>query len=402
MSSDARPIRVVIQQPALPQYRVPVFRALAQRPGIDLCVVYGDAPGAPSNAEPEGFVAKFAPIQSFLGGRLLWQGASWTHATRKRADVLVLTWNVRFLSLLPALLRAKLSGVKTILWGHGYSKRESRWRQRIRNRVALFADALLFYNHGAAERFIAGTGCDSLKVHVALNCLDQIPIQEARASWLADEGRLIAFRAEHRLGPGPVILFVSRLCADNRVDLLIEATEALTRDFHGVTVVLIGGGNDEGRLQEVARARGMEAHVRFLGPIYGEHLLAPWFLNADVFCYPANIGLSILHAFGYGLPVVTSDRFPSQNPEIEALRPGENGLTFHDVDARSLAAALRLILTNAELRARLSHAALHTAAEQFSLDRMVGAIERSVRSVLRGARSAASSDGLSCEGGSTR
>ena len=40
-----------------------------------------------------------------------------------------------------------------------------------------------------------------------------------------------------------------------------------------------------------------------LGSIYDEIELAPWFLTADAFVYPENIGLSILHAFGYGLPV---------------------------------------------------------------------------------------------------
>ena len=37
-----QPIRVVIQQPALPKYRVPVFRELAKRPDIDLTLYFGE------------------------------------------------------------------------------------------------------------------------------------------------------------------------------------------------------------------------------------------------------------------------------------------------------------------------------------------------------------------------
>ena len=38
-----------------------------------------------------------------------------------------------------------------------------------------------------------------------------------------------------------------------------------------------------------------------------------------VVCYPVNIGLSLLHAFGFGLPVVTGNDIGSHNPGIETL-----------------------------------------------------------------------------------
>lgn len=387
MSPEASKIRLVIQQPGVPGYRVPVFRQLAGRPGIDLRVVYGSLPDGPANAEPAGFAATFAPIRSLLGGRLVWHTAAWTFATRARADVLVLTWNVRFLSLLPALVRAKLGGVRTVLWGHGYAKREAGWRRWLRDRVTLLADALLFYNDGAAHAFVEATGCDPRKVHLALNALDQAPVQAARAAWLADPHRLPAFRADRQLGPGPVILFVSRLCPENRVDLVLEAAAALGREFPDLLVVVIGAGTDDRRLRGLAAARGLGRHVRFLGPVYGEGDLAPWFLVSDVFCYPANMGLSVLHAFGYGLPVVTGDDVETHGPEIEALRPGENGLTFAHGDAAALAAVLRRVLSDAAARQRLSRGALRTATEVVTLDRMVDGFERAVRHSLgRGTR----------------
>jgi hypothetical protein len=53
-ADDARALRVVIQQPALPAYRVAVFRELAARPGIKLSVVHGRQANLP-NAAAEGF-----------------------------------------------------------------------------------------------------------------------------------------------------------------------------------------------------------------------------------------------------------------------------------------------------------------------------------------------------------
>ena len=40
------------------------------------------------------------------------------------------------------LLRARASGVKTVLWGHGYSKHEAPWRAWPRRKVASLADAV--------------------------------------------------------------------------------------------------------------------------------------------------------------------------------------------------------------------------------------------------------------------
>ena len=41
-------LRVNLLYQALPVYRVPVWRALARRPGIDLTVYHGSTPGLPS------------------------------------------------------------------------------------------------------------------------------------------------------------------------------------------------------------------------------------------------------------------------------------------------------------------------------------------------------------------
>ena len=114
---------MVIQQPALPAYRIPVYRELASRPGIDLLVTYSHDPNLP-NLEPEGFEATPSPLHRFmLGGReMYWDPAQLKYARRRHADVLMLTWNAHYLSLPLALARARMSGVGTVLWGHGYSK----------------------------------------------------------------------------------------------------------------------------------------------------------------------------------------------------------------------------------------------------------------------------------------
>ncbi len=372
------PIRLSIVQPSLAKYRVPVFRELASRPGIDLHVFYAGNTGIPNEA-PDGFAGTPAPmvIRRPGGHPIYWHPAQLKRADPATTDVLNLSWDLHYASLIPALLRARRRGVPTVLWGHGYSKRERGWRRWLRWRVARLATAVLLYNHSTAERLVAD-GLPAERVFVALNTLDQSEIQAARSDWLSRPADLATFRAEHGLTAGRTVLFVSRLDG-NRVDLLIDAAVLLAEKMPDLKVVLIGKGDERPALERLAADRGIAANVRFLGPVYGEPDLAPWFLCADAYCYPANIGLSLMHAFGYGLPVVTTDRTESQNPEIEAFRDGENGLTYADGDPAALAAVLGRLLDDAALRDRLGRDARRTVLEDFTLSNMVDGFVASAR-----------------------
>ena len=376
-----RLIRLSIVQPSLAKYRVPVFRELAGRPEIDLHVFYADNTGIP-NESPDGFAATLAPmvIRRPGGHPIYWHPAQLARADPAVADVLNLSWDLHYASLIPALLRARRRGVPTVLWGHGYSKRERGWRRWLRWRVARLATAVLLYNRATAKRLI-DDGLPAERVFVALNTLDQSEIQAARADWLSRPGDLAAFRERHGLVEGRTVLFVSRLDG-NRVDLLIDAAALLAGSMPDLKVILIGKGEERPALERRAADLGLSENVRFLGAVYGEAELAPWFLSADCYCYPVNIGLSLMHAFGYGLPVVTSDRTESQNPEIEAFRDGENGLTYPDGDPappEALAAALGRLLADPALRVRLGAEARRTVLEEFTLLNMVDGFVASAR-----------------------
>ncbi len=373
-------IRVTIQQPSLAQYRVPVFRELAHRPGIDLTVVYGARKGIP-NVAPDGFKGIAWPLRMVSIGNspLFFHRPQWSFATSKRSDVLVLTWNIRYVSLVPGLLQAQAKGVPTILWGHGISKREKHLKAKARRWATSRAAALLFYNRAAARAY-RESGVPQQKLFVALNSLDQAPIQAAKNHWESQPQHLAAFQRQNEIHGVPLVLYVSRLDPNNRIDLLIEAVSLLKSQNRLVRVAIVGSGDDQlSKLQTLARQRGVDGEIRFLGAMYDEMELAPWFLSAQVFCYPENIGLSLLHAFGYGVPVVTSDHIPSQNPEIEALRNNENGLLYRHRDVQHLAQCLWKLICEHETREALSREAVMTVEREFNLQNMVDGMEAAIR-----------------------
>ncbi|MEO0586728.1 MAG: glycosyltransferase family 4 protein [Planctomycetota bacterium] len=373
-------IRVTIQQPALPLYRVPLYAELNRRDEIEVTVVYGDSDGPP-NVPPEGFVARMEHLREMrLGGQTaLWHGTQLREASRRRCDVLVLSWNARYLSLPPALLKAKLMGVPTVLWGHGYSKAEAGWRKAGREGVAGLAKALLFYSKPTRDGY-AKSGWDEQRLFVAPNALDHAPSAAAAAAWRDKPDELAKFKAEHGLDGGPVVLFVSRFEEANRLDLLIEAIDRLRAGGSAVKAAIVGKGEPEGaRLRAMIEAKGLGDRVVMPGAIYGEEAIAPWMLSADVFCYPANIGLSLLHAMGYGLPVVTSDDVASQNPEIAALEDGRNGLLYRHDDAGALAEALGKLIGDRAERDRMAAEALATVEERFNIVRTADGMEAAIR-----------------------
>lgn len=391
------PIRVFIMQPALPKYRVPVFRELAQRPGLTVTVSRGDEPHVPS-VEPDGFAAfesKHHRIR--LAGVM---GIEW-HAPSasdlKGADVLVLPWNLRLLSHPVTILRARMRGIPVVLWGHGYSKHDAPIKTRLRQWMGLLGDAVVLYNRGTADALVL-SGVPRARTFVALNTVDIRPISAQIAAWRNKQAELEAFAAREWLPGGPRLLLVSRLLDQNRIDRLIATVAALKGKHPGIRAVLIGKGPAEGKLKEMAAAAGVADRVVFNGAIYDESELAPYFLTAEQFVYPENVGLSLNHAMAYGVPVVTSDRTDAQNPEIEAMRHEYNGLVYQHGSTEAMTRTIERLAVDVALRRRLAEAASATIHGRYSIPRMVDGLEAAIRYALALRRGVSSEFGVRAEG----
>ena len=389
MSGDhAKPTRLILVQPTLPKYRVPVYRELAERPRIDLRFWYGDHTML-KNAQPDGFDGELRPMRlwTVAGQEAMWHQAQLDAARDPNADALILSWGSRYFSLGPALRTAKRRGLPVVLWGHGYSRSESTFRVWARNRIARLAGALLFYDDRTAQAAIE-SGWDADRVFVAPNAIDQTSISASREAWLSDPDRLARFCQEEDLEGREVLLYVSRLSEKAGLPRLLEALRKLRERRPQVLAVLIGGGEMQEELERRVAQMGLQDHVRMPGPIYDEDRLAPWFLQAKLFVYPTAIGLSLLHALGYGLPVVTDDCADGHFPEIVAFdpdpeSPDANGATYRAGDVASFADTLDSLLDDPVRRDALSAGALRTIAGRYNVpamvDGMVAAVERAIR-----------------------
>jgi glycosyltransferase involved in cell wall biosynthesis len=181
-----------------------------------------------------------------------------------------------------------------------------------------------------------------------------------------------------------VIGHVARITPWKGQHYLLEAFAQLAPDFPEAYLLLVGSpvfDNDhyERRLREQIHAAGLARRVILAG--YRTDL--PQVLAAmDIFAYPSiekdTSPLAVLSAMAMGLPIAAF--------EIEGLReiitPGSEGLLVPARDSAALAQALRLLLTEPELRRQLSLNVRQKALHQFSLERYVAHMEAAFQSAI--------------------
>nr|WP_281360172.1 glycosyltransferase [Isoptericola halotolerans] len=161
-----------------------------------------------------------------------------------------------------------------------------------------------------------------------------------------------------RLAPAgeAVVLVMSRLSREKRVDLAVEAVARLVADGVPVRLVVAGSGPQSTVLR--ARAERLGVPHRFLGFVPDRDEVAALLASADVVVAPGPIetfGLAALEALASGTPVVCSST--SALPEVV----GAAGASA-DPDPAALGVAVRQVLARP---ASARRAAARARAELF-------------------------------------
>lgn len=160
-----------------------------------------------------------------------------------------------------------------------------------------------------------------------------------------------------------VVGFVGSFQPWHRVDLLVEAMATLDRlPLH---LVLVGDGPGRERTRAAARRAGLEGRISELGPV--DPALVPRLTAAfDIGALPGTNRyghpMKLLEYAAAGLPVVAADLPPVR----DVLRDGETGLLVPPGDAAALAAAIRRLTADPELRRRLGRSARARITESSS------------------------------------
>jgi glycosyltransferase involved in cell wall biosynthesis len=163
----------------------------------------------------------------------------------------------------------------------------------------------------------------------------------------------------------PLVLSISRHDGRKGLDIFLRALASLRDDGVHFRACLLGGGILLEQHRRLAAELNLVDRVAIPGRVPD---IAPYLGRADVFALPSleegSGSISVLEALYAGVPVVASDI----DGIPEDLTDGEESLLVPPSDISALAAALRRLLEDRELRGRLGAAARGLHERRFSAD----------------------------------
>ncbi len=333
-------------------YREPLFRELAAREGLEVTVLFQSAREPGWDVPPEWFPAEHPYPARHL--------RSWQRVRPGRTPIV---W--------PRGLERALSGIRpdcVVAWEYGpASLRTFAWSRVRRRAFVIFTECTpridsmlsssqlrlhrwlaqradgLIASSSAARTRLEAFGVPGERIEVSLQSADMAPFRAAAAR--AREARA---KPDDRY---PVtVLTVGRLVPDKNLGRLLEAFQRAELTGGKARLEVVGGGFLQEALSR--RARELEVPVRFRGHLATEEL-PPVFAAADVYAQVSTyepFGVVLREAAAAGLPLLCTLNAGAVGDVAVA---GENALLVDPESVDEIAASLRLLVDDPELRRRL-------------------------------------------------
>ncbi len=156
------------------------------------------------------------------------------------------------------------------------------------------------------------------------------------ARYVRNESEMQTIRDHLHLGQRPVFGHVGRFSKEKNHPFLLRVFARIKEVLPSATLLLIGDGQEEGEVKEMAIELGLESSVRFLGSRQD----VPSLLKAmDVFLFPSEhegFGLALIEAQATGLECIASTGIPKNaivTPRAQRLPLDEEMWCQEAIDA---------------------------------------------------------------------
>ncbi len=374
MTQDGPRIRLAVVAAAPVFYQAPLYRLLGADDRVEFTAYFASSGGV-------------RPYDAGFGGRAV----TWDVDVLAGYDSVFLARAERnnvlngFLALrdldLPRVLSA---GKPDVVWVHGYSyltiwlamaaafrkgtpvlireeqtllHQRSLGKEAIREQILrrLFQHAYGLYIGANNREFFTHYGVPESRLFPAPYCVDNDVLQ-ASAKGLAKSRQALRTQLGITDPNLPLVLFVGRLGSKKQPLLLLDAFERV-RAVSPCALVIVG----EGDLESEMRARVAQDEipdVHFAGFLNRTEIVRAY-AAADLFVLPSGLhetwGLVVNEAMNFSLPVVVSDKVGCGR---DLVSHGVNGYVFRHDDPDGLAAALKVLVQNPDLRASMGRESL--------------------------------------------
>jgi len=378
---------IFLYQRMLHHYRIPVYHHLNEAVKNQIVVIYGQQPNKATYLTENDQIYAFRTLKLrnwwFDGERLLWQSFFRAIQVFGKPDVIMIEHSSRILQSYPLLAYCRVRCLPFILWGHGGSRSRdiatSNSAKDLLNRWFIRqCDAYICYTEPIKDKLSDITGAD--KLFVATNTLDTDVLFRLRKKLeLVGRGevkRRLGLSKKYYLG------FIGRLTPEKQPDMLLDTLQMLQQNRDDIGAIIIGDGAEMQKLRQKSYELELD-DVHFTGSIAEWELSAPYLFVCNVIVNPGCVGLSVNHAFSFGLPVVTQQtgsRGSFHGPEVAFIKEGYTGYLTPTGNVEVMADRVAAILDDRE---RWYQNVIGYAENELTIDRMidgaVGAIRYAVQ-----------------------
>lgn len=162
------------------------------------------------------------------------------------------------------------------------------------------------------------------------------------------------YSASAHAGRGMRLLYVGRIASVKGLPVLLDAISRLVLSRADVQLTVVGDGLERPAIEACARDLGLKDHVQFVG-YKSQNEVAEHMRKTDLVVmssFAEGVPVSLMEAMASGLPVVA----PMIAGIPELVTHGESGLLVWPGDPESLETAIKCLLDDGELRARMGRA----------------------------------------------
>jgi len=264
----------------------------------------------------------------------------------------------RYRANLYGRLAALLSGVPVkIISLHDNYRKDLRLERRIVNKILLKAtDKIVAVSESIRKDIIKYDGIDSSKILVIPNGID--------TERFNPEGNFADIRKGFSIKESDIVLgFVGRVVPAKGLEYLIDALPFLKKEFKNIKLLITGEGSTMERLKKKAKENNVHDSIIFTG----KRRDIPDILSCtDIFVMPSvaeGLPNALLEAMAMGKPIVATE--VGGIPEV--IKNRHSGFLVPPRNPEALATAIKDLISNEQLAAKMGQAARHIVLDNFSI-----------------------------------
>lgn len=366
-------IRIAILQRSCPQYRVSLFREIANEPGVFLRLFIGtDMPSGKlrSVANLDRIDAQRLPTKFFdLFGRTVPYHSGLMEGLKEFCpDVILCEGESNCLNYIQAILyKAGFdSSVVLLHWCFtslpGENRSQYRPAELFKYFTKKFFDGYVAYS-SFSRQYLLKQNISSERILTAVNVGDvetfMAELKILRAAGYTRAG----IRLKLGLPEKFTVIYSGALEAVKRPDLVLEIANIL-RDEE-ICFLIIGDGSEREKLVSSVILLGLR-NVHILGRVAKP--VSHYYAASDVLVMPGRGGIVLSEALACGVPVLA---FQGDGTERDLISNWDTGVLLEDGSAKSFAICIRRMIKNTAMHSRMSENAEQAILRQYNTTNMV-------------------------------